>query len=262
MSSHRSIATLVMVVGITLAPALAFAQPGLTSLVSVQESGSYTFTFTRVDGATWYYLWANEGATPKFQKWFTAAELRCAGTEANCFIAIPLPRAAFGTHAWWVQTYGPTLYGPWSAQGSWTSRPPMPPIVTDSTGQYLGSLMSDNYVLMDVAGLPARAVILPTGFMTISVSLFYTQVSCGGQAYANAVIPDRIEFPFTVGVSQGYLIRGAPITATSVSTRQTNANGTFGTCDADGNSRTMMPVTQVDLTSQFGSLTMPLKVVR
>jgi hypothetical protein len=260
MSPHRSIGTLVMALGLGLAPAPVFAQPGPTSLVSVQESGSYTFTFSRVDGATWYYLWVNEGATPRFQKWFTAAEVRCAGTEVNCFIAIPLPRAAFGTHAWWVQTYGPTLYGPWSAQGSWTSRPPMPPIVTDSGGRYVGTLLYDNYALVDVNGLPARTFILPTGFGPLSVQFYYLQASCAGTAYGSASIPDRLDF-VTPGVSQGYLTRGTPFTATAVSQRL-NTNGMFGTCNVDGIQRTLMPITAIDMTSQFGSLTMPLTVVR
>lgn len=262
MSLDRVIRKLTMTVAISLAPTLAFAQPGQTSLVSVQESGSYTFTFTRVAGATLYYLWVNEGGTLLFQKWFTAAEVSCAGTEVTCSIAVALPRAMFGTHPWWVQTWGPAGYGPWSSHGWWTSRPPMPPMVTDATGRYVGTLMSDNLVLLDVDGLPAKAIIVPTGFDSPFIRRWYLQAGCAGQGYGLAVIPDQIDFFTANGVSKGYLTRGTPITATFVSTHHVSWDGTVGLCTAVGSQLTLMPVTEIDLTSQLGSLTMPFKVVR
>lgn len=244
-----------------LLPAIAHAQPGAATLVSVTEAGTYTFIWNKVSGSTYYYLWVNEYGVPKHQVWYTAAQAGCSAAAATtCSIAVALPRLAYGSHAWWIQTYSAAGYGAWSAQGSYTSRPNRPIMVTDANGFYVGTLLSTNWASIDIDGVPTDTVLLPTGFQNSNITLFYTTANCSGTAYSYAVFPDRIEF--TNSLANGYLRRGTPVTITSASTRTANSNGTFSDCTVDGSERSVQAVTARDMSSQFGSLVMPFKAVR
>jgi len=255
-------ARIVLVVGAVVGAGrgIAEAQPGATTLGLVQDAGTYTFSWSRVTGATYYYLWVNENGVTKLQQWFTAVDAKCAASEPSCTVTVPLPAMQFVSGYWWVQTWSPAGYGAWSAQGTYLIRPPKPPIVADSSNRYIGTLLSSNFVLLDVNGIPAQVIVLPTGFTSATVTLFYLQASCAGQAYSFMALPDRVEF--TTGVANAFLYRGAPQSAMVVSKKDANNDGSFSACTADGQVRNIMPVAQLNLTSQLGSLTPPFKIIR
>lgn len=169
-------------------------------------------------------------------------------------------RVSYGTHAWWVQTWNSSGCGPWSAQGTYVSRPDKPAMVTDANGTYIGTYLYPNRASIDIDGLPADAVVLQTGFKGSLVTLFYTTADCSGTTYSYAVFPDRLEF--TTGLTAGYLTRGTPITVVIPSIRFAYADGTFSLCSMDEQTRTAMPVVVRDMTSEYGSLVTPFKVVR
>jgi probable HAF family extracellular repeat protein len=79
------------------------------------------YTWNAVSDATWYRLWVNESTRNKIQKWYTASELGCASGTGSCSV-IPTTEV-IGTCQWWVQTYNPAGYGPWSAGMSFTVSP-------------------------------------------------------------------------------------------------------------------------------------------
>jgi hypothetical protein len=237
------------------------AQPGATTLGLVQDAGAYTFSWTRVSDATYYYLWVNENGTVKLQQWFTSLEAKCAGSEPSCTVTVPLPAMQFVSGYWFVQTWSPAGYGAWSSQGTYVIRPPKPPIVADSANRYIGTLLASNWAVIDVNGAPAQLVIQPnSGFQTNSVFLYYLLASCAGQAYTFQSFPDQLQF--TTGVANAYLTRGAPQSVVTVSTKTANTDGSFTACTADGNLRNIMPVNVLNLTSQLGGFTTPFKVVR
>ncbi len=71
------------------------------------------FGWSDVPGATWYYLWVNEGSTNLTKRWYRAEDLFC--EEGSC--GAPIPDAVDfepGDYTWWVQTWSPAGYGPWS----------------------------------------------------------------------------------------------------------------------------------------------------
>jgi hypothetical protein len=242
-------------------PGIGAAQPGAATGLTSADGGSYTFTWNRVTGATHYYVWANEAGVPKIQKWFTSTETKCAASEATCSVSIATPPIAAGSQYWWVQTYSSTTgYGPWSASAFWLSRPPSEAIVVDSQGRYIGTLHGDNYVLLNVAGLPARAQInSATGFSANTLSLFFTTTDCSGQKYGSNVIPDRIEF--TNNFTSAFLTRGIPAVQNIVRVRSYESNGNIGTCDVSVFTDVVTPVNFVNM-STLATFTTPFSVVR
>jgi M6 family metalloprotease-like protein len=97
--------------------------PGTATLLS--PSGDIgtnyypTYSWNQVSDSTWYYLWVNGPAgTPVIQKWYTSAQANCNGS--TCSI-MPATALAGGAHTWWVQTWNPAGYGPWSAGKSFST---------------------------------------------------------------------------------------------------------------------------------------------
>jgi hypothetical protein len=79
----------------------------------------YTFTWTRVPGATYYQLWVTDHGGHVRNQWFTAAETRCAATEAICSVTV-VWQFQTGSANWWVRAWAPSVYGAWSlAQTFW-----------------------------------------------------------------------------------------------------------------------------------------------
>jgi hypothetical protein len=85
--------------------------------VPVSPTGSIntatpTYTWRAAAGATFYYLWVTDSnGTPKVQSWYSAASA-CSGTTCT---ASPGTALAAGNATWWVQTWNPNGYGPWSS---------------------------------------------------------------------------------------------------------------------------------------------------
>lgn len=87
--------------------------PGAATLVSptgTTSAASPTFTWNRVTGATWYYVWVDTAAgASAIREWVTDAAV-CSGT--TCSVSRPL---AVGSYSWWIQTWNSSGYGPWSS---------------------------------------------------------------------------------------------------------------------------------------------------
>jgi hypothetical protein len=113
----------VALVGIQAAPAEALP-PAAATLVSpaglVVGSG-HTFAWQAVGSATFYYLLVNDAtASPRLALWFPAGQACPAGT-ATCLVTLSADFAA-GSGTWWIQTWNPDGFGPWSAGMGFTVR--------------------------------------------------------------------------------------------------------------------------------------------
>jgi hypothetical protein len=70
-----------------------------------------TYTWSEVSGATWYYLWVNGPSGNVIKTWYASTDAHCNGS--TCWVK-PATTLASGTHTWWIQTWNPAGYGPWS----------------------------------------------------------------------------------------------------------------------------------------------------
>jgi hypothetical protein len=97
--------------------------PAAATLVSPNGSvaNNPTYTWNAVAGATWYYLWVDGPSGHIFDGWYTAAQANCNGS--TCSIAGVTPSLTSGAHTWWVQTWSPVGYGPWSSGTNFTISP-------------------------------------------------------------------------------------------------------------------------------------------
>jgi hypothetical protein len=91
--------------------------PAAAILVSPSNSigANYTPTYTwnKVDSATWFYLWVDGTSGNAIKKWYTSADAGCASTS-TC--SVPSPTSLVGgNYTWWIQTWSDVGYGPWSA---------------------------------------------------------------------------------------------------------------------------------------------------
>jgi hypothetical protein len=88
---------------------------------------SPNFQWNEATGATWYYLWVNGPGGKVLAKWYEASVICSAGT---CTVVAPLTLGG-GAHTWWVQTWNPAGYGPWSnGMGFSTTVIPLPGAAT------------------------------------------------------------------------------------------------------------------------------------
>ena len=87
--------------------------PAATVLIepigSIGTNYTPTFTWTRIDTATYYRLYVSGPSGVVLDQWYQAVNV-CAGTICS----VISPTLAGGNYAWYVQTYNPAGYGPWS----------------------------------------------------------------------------------------------------------------------------------------------------
>lgn len=67
-----------------------------------------TFSCQTVTNATWYYIWVNKDDSTYLRKWVA---------KDPTYTVAELP---FGDYDWWVRTWNPDGYGPWSSPQSFT----------------------------------------------------------------------------------------------------------------------------------------------
>jgi hypothetical protein len=105
-----------VVSGLTASVALAAPPPAATLVgpAGVITGTTHAFTWNAADGATFYYLQVNDAtASPRLTLWYPAAQA-CAGGSATCSVTLSTGFGA-GAGIWWVQTWNPDGFGPWSA---------------------------------------------------------------------------------------------------------------------------------------------------
>jgi hypothetical protein len=88
--------------------------PAIATLVSPTGSGVSNppvYTWNKVTGATWYYVWVNGSSVNVFKQWYEASAVCGVST---CSVTQP-SSLANGSYVWWVQTWNTAGYGPWSS---------------------------------------------------------------------------------------------------------------------------------------------------
>ncbi len=97
------------------------APPGAATLISPAGSTTDTtptYSWNSVATSTWYYLWVQDSSGVKVQQWYTAATAGCGG-GGTCSIT-PTAVISNGTANFWIQTWNPDGYGPWSAASAFS----------------------------------------------------------------------------------------------------------------------------------------------
>ena len=87
--------------------------PGMVTLISPNgvSSNPPSFQWNKDANATWYYLWISNASENLFRQWYQASAI-CNAT--TCTVAAPISLTT-GSYRWWVQTWNPAGYGPWSS---------------------------------------------------------------------------------------------------------------------------------------------------
>lgn len=96
--------------------------PAATTLVSpsgTTTDTTPTYTWNEVTGVTWYYLWVNNSSGNVIKQWYEASAV-CGGGTCSATPTTPL---SSGAHTFWVRTWNPAGYGPWSAGMTFTISP-------------------------------------------------------------------------------------------------------------------------------------------
>jgi glucose/arabinose dehydrogenase len=75
------------------------------------------YSWNQVTDALWYHLWVNGPSGHVFDQWYKAADV-CSG-GGTCLVT-PAVTLADGAHTFWVQTWNPAGFGPWSSGMSFT----------------------------------------------------------------------------------------------------------------------------------------------
>lgn len=102
------------------------APPGkvtLTAPLGLTASNRPLYTWNADALATWYYLWVNGPSGNVIQGWHSASAV-C--REGVCSTSPPVTLQP-GSHTWWVRSWNPYGYGPWSAGMSFSIPVPRPP---------------------------------------------------------------------------------------------------------------------------------------
>lgn len=93
--------------------------PGKATLIAPSGAITNTQTFfswnevpadSQNDAATWYYLWVNGPSGNVIKQWVQASN---ACNNGTCSVRSPITLRG-GSYTWWVQTWNPGGYGPWS----------------------------------------------------------------------------------------------------------------------------------------------------
>ncbi|MDL1959342.1 MAG: DUF1566 domain-containing protein [Deltaproteobacteria bacterium] len=122
MKARNKITRWVSVIGVVFILAIfssliepAEGAPGKAVLVSPSgtiEGSTIAFTWKRVPGATWYYLFINDSTGIKVKSWYTAGQVGGASGGNNC--SVILSTELVGTGQWWIQTWNNDGNGQWS----------------------------------------------------------------------------------------------------------------------------------------------------
>jgi peptidyl-Asp metalloendopeptidase len=93
-------------------------KPTLISPNGFTFDSTPTYKWNAVPTATWYQLWVNDKNGNRIKKWYTAAQVGCAGGAGTCSVT-PTTALAAGASKFWVKAYN-GKYGPWSNSMSFT----------------------------------------------------------------------------------------------------------------------------------------------
>ena len=95
---------------------IALGTPILVSPINTTTGSLPTYTWQRMTGATWYYLWVAGPGGYVMDSWYQDTVCSVSGCSVT-----PSVLLTNGAHRWWIQAWSPaTGYSPWSAQGDFT----------------------------------------------------------------------------------------------------------------------------------------------
>jgi Zn-dependent metalloprotease len=96
----------------------AATSPSAATLISPSgmiSTAGPTYKWNAVSNANWYYLWIdNWSGSHVFDNWYAASQVGCTTGIGTCFITPPVTLTTT-SYNWYIQTWGPGGYGPWSA---------------------------------------------------------------------------------------------------------------------------------------------------
>jgi hypothetical protein len=101
---------LTLFVAIGVLPRVWAATPTAATLIAPTGTlppSQPTFRWS-AEGATWYFLWISKDGSPWYTNWI----------HTNFWT--PASTMEIGYYQWWVETWNPDGYGPWSATGAFT----------------------------------------------------------------------------------------------------------------------------------------------
>jgi uncharacterized repeat protein (TIGR02543 family) len=129
-----------------------YTPPSAATLVSPSgtiKDTTPTYTWNAVPEAMWYQLYVNDSTGKKIQQWYLASALGCASGAGTC--SVTPTTEVIGSCQWWVQTYNPAGFGPWSTPLSFTIPPPVAATlvspsgtITDTTPTYTWNAVPDS----------------------------------------------------------------------------------------------------------------------
>ena len=97
------------------------------------------YTWQAVPGASWYELWVNDSAqSKKLDQWYTTAGVGCPAGTGLCSVAPSVPLAP-GAATWWIRSWSPAGYGPWSLGLSFTVGGPAVVTLVSPAGGGIGA---------------------------------------------------------------------------------------------------------------------------
>jgi phenolic acid decarboxylase len=87
----------------------------LTAPSGTLDTLSPIYTWDAVNGASWYFLWVNNGQGNVLQKWYRSSEVDCESGSGTCSVAPGLELEAGADYQWWIQPWNESEgNGPWS----------------------------------------------------------------------------------------------------------------------------------------------------
>ena len=194
--------------------------PGIATLGtpnSMINTSTPAYTWNAVAGATYYRIYVADQTDPNapyVNKWYTAAEVGCAGGTGTCSItpATTLPDAAY---YWWIRAKNVAGQGPWSALKSFTvvtttTIPAAPTLVTPS-GTTTNA--TPTYTWNAVSNATSYRIYLTDALNNIKINKWYTaaEAGCAGGTGTCSVTP---AVPLSNG-SYSWQMQGKNIAGTS-----------------------------------------------
>jgi hypothetical protein len=241
------------------------AAPGAAVLIgaggAVQAGNPMVFSWNAVAGSTWYYVWVNDQSGPKHTVWYTAAQVGCASGEAVCSVTVATSLKS-GPAYWWIRTWDPSGYGPWSASGTFSVTSPAQGglRIVDLNGATVGRMMDETKLVRLINGQLVLLRATAAGFNWEGVTLYYTSADCTGQAYTRI---DLLPYLKLAGsFSNGYLAGTAVASRGHQSTRSISESGVVDSCSSTNSTFPSVPIGPYDATSELGGLTPPFSVVQ
>jgi L-rhamnose mutarotase len=150
--------------------------PAAATLVSPNGSITTinpTYTWNKVSGATWYYLYVSGPSNYVFAQWYHTDAVCGVST---CSVANATPNLAVGTHRWWVQTWSGAGYGPWSTGMDFT---PTPPAATTLVSPNGSTTSNPTYTWNKVSGATWYYIYVSGPSNYVFAQWYHTDAVCG-----------------------------------------------------------------------------------